>query len=378
MVKPLRLNDRHQQILRATVQHYIATAEPVGSQTLVQEYQFAVSSATIRNALGQLEKAGLLYQPHVSAGRVPSDSGYRIYVDNLLTWSDRQSRTVKQQLENEINGDKWHFEALIQRMGQILAGLSGYIALITFPQTETVQLRHLQLMLLPSHQILIILVTDSYHTHSLTLDLPATMEAKEEGELEQELAIFSNFLNAQLRGKNLSELSHLNWQELDQKFSIYADFLLGLQQQIKPLLQRRMAGPLVVHGVSKVIQQPEFSQLEQVQMLLSLLEQEQEQLFSLLFDPDDCWDSLGNLGQEASLLMGEMAPRTRPVVTLRIGAENPLESMHPCTLVSAVYRQKQVPVGSVSILGPTRMVYQQTIPLVEQAAECLSEALSKN
>ncbi|MBD2653092.1 heat-inducible transcriptional repressor HrcA [Synechocystis sp. FACHB-383] len=378
MVKPLRLNDRHQQILRATVQHYIATAEPVGSQTLAQEYQFAVSSATIRNALGQLEKAGLLYQPHVSAGRVPSDSGYRIYVDNLLTWSDRQSRTVKQKLENEISGDNWHFEALIQRMGQILASLSGYITLITFPQTETVQLRHLQLMLLPSDQILIILVTDSYHTHSLTLDLPATMEAKEEGELEQELAIFSNFLNAQLRGKNLSELSHLNWQELDQKFSIYADFLQGLQQQIKPLLQRRMAGPLVVHGVSKVIQQPEFSQLEQVQMLLSLLEQEQEQLFSLLFDPDDCWDSLGNLGQEASLLMGEMAPRSRPVVTLRIGAENPLESMHPCTLVSAIYRQKKVPVGSVSILGPTRMVYQQTIPLVEQAAECLSEALSKN
>ncbi|MBE9174431.1 heat-inducible transcriptional repressor HrcA [Synechocystis salina LEGE 06155] len=378
MVKPLRLNDRHQQILRATVQHYIATAEPVGSQTLAQEYQFAVSSATIRNALGQLEKAGLLYQPHVSAGRVPSDSGYRIYVDNLLTWSDRQSRSVKQRLEHEINGDQWHFEALIQRMGQILSSLSGYIALITFPQTETVQLRHLQLMLLPSHQILIILVTDSYHTHSLTLDLPATMEAKEKEELEQELAIFSNFLNAQLRGKNFSELSHLNWQELDQKFSIYADFLQGLQQQIKPLLQRRMAAPLVVHGVSKVIQQPEFSQLEQVQMLLSLLEQEQEQLFSLLFDPDDCWDSLGNLGQEISLLMGETAPRSRPVVTLRIGAENPLESMHPCTLVSAIYRQKQVPMGSVSILGPTRMVYQQTIPLVEQAAECLSEALSKN
>lgn len=178
--------------------------------------------------------------------------------------------------------------------------------------------------------------------------------------------------------KNLSELSHLNWQELDQKFSIYADFLKGLQQQIKPLLQRRMAGPLVVHGVSKVIQQPEFSQLEQVQMLLSLLEQEQDKLFSLLFDPDNYGDNLANLGQEMNLLTGETMPKTRPVVTIRIGAENPLESMHPCTLVSAIYRQQEIPMGSVSILGPTRMVYQQTIPLVEQAAECLSEALSKN
>ncbi len=375
MVKPFRLNDRHQQILRATIQHYIATAEPVGSQTLAQEYQLAVSSATIRNALGQLEKAGLLYQPHVSAGRVPSDSGYRIYVDNLLTWSDRQQRTVKQRLENEINGDKWHFEALIQRMGQILASLSGYIALITFPQTETVYLHHLQLMLLPSNQVLIILVTDGYHTHSISLDLPATIGQKEQGELEHELEILSNFLNSQLRGKNLSELSNLNWQELDQKFSTYADFLQGLQRHLKPLLQRKMSTPLVVHGVSKVIQQPEFSQLEQVQMLLYLLEQEQDELFSLMFDPDE---QLENMGQEIRLFNQENGGKSRPVVTLRIGSENPLESMHPCTLISAFYRQGEVPVGTVSILGPTRMVYQQAIPLVEQAAECLSDALSQN
>lgn len=375
MVKPFRLNDRHQQILRATVQHYIATAEPVGSQTLAQEYQFAVSSATIRNALGELEKAGLLYQPHVSAGRIPSDSGYRIYVDNLLTWNDRQHRTVKQKLENEINGDKWHFEALIQRMGQILASLSGYIALITFPQTETVQLRHLQLMLLSSNQVLIILVTDTYQTHSITLDLPNGMGEKDQEDLDHELAILSNFLNSQLRGKLLSELSNLNWQELDQQFSVYADFLKGLQHQIKPLLQRKTSAPLVVHGISKLIQQPEFAQLEQVQMLLSLLEQEQDELFSLMFDPNDCLD---NLGQECNLLTRENDIKSRPVVTLRIGSENPLESMHPCTLISAFYRQGEVPVGSVSILGPTRMVYQQTIPLVEQAAECLSEALSQN
>lgn len=375
MVKPFRLNDRHQQILRATIQHYIATAEPVGSQTLAQEYRFAVSSATIRNALSQLEKAGLLYQPHVSAGRVPSDSGYRIYVDNLLTWNDRQHQTVKQKLENEINGNKWHFEALIQKMGQILASLSGYIALITFPQTETVQLRHFQLMLLPSGQVLIILVTDAYQTHSVTLDLPSTMGEKAQEDLEQELAILSNFLNSQLQGKSLAELSNLNWQELDQKFNAYADFLQSLQRHLKPLLQRKISAPLVVHGVSKLIQQPEFAQLEQVQMLLSLLEQEQDELFSLMFDPNDCLD---NLGQENNLLPRENGYKSRPVVTLRIGSENPLESMHPCTLISAFYRQGKVPMGSVSILGPTRMVYRQAIPLVEQAAECLSEVLSQN
>ncbi|MGA1621280.1 MAG: heat-inducible transcriptional repressor HrcA [Synechocystis sp.] len=376
MANPFRLNERQQQILRATIQHYIATAEPVGSQTLAQEYQFTVSSATIRNALGQLEKAGLLYQPHVSAGRIPSDWGYRIYVDNLLTWSDRQTHLVKKRLEANLQGDNWHFEALLQRMGQILAGLSGYIALLTFPKTETVQLRHLKLMPLSDQQLLMILVTDAGNTHSVAINLPAGIQQKDTTELEQELDILSNFLNHQLRGKCLSELSHLNWQELDEKFNAYADVLQLLQQQLKPLLNQRTSLPLVVHGVSKVIRQPEFAHLEQVQMLLSLLEQEQEALSALVFDPDRHTDP-GHHPQRSPLTLND-ARVSPPMATLRIGSENPLESMHPCTLISAFYRHQGNPVGSVSILGPTRMVYHQTIPLVEQAAEYLSEALSRN
>ncbi|MEB3160409.1 MAG: heat-inducible transcriptional repressor HrcA [Synechocystis sp.] len=375
MVKSFRLNERQQQILRATIQHYIATAEPVGSQTLAQEYQFPVSSATIRNALGQLEKAGLLYQPHVSAGRVPSDWGYRIYVDNLLTWSDRQTHMAKKRLEANLQGDNWHFEALLQRMGQILASLSGYIALLTFPKTETVQLRHLKLMPLSDQQLLMILVTDAGHTHSVAITLPAGIQQKETTELEQELDILSNFLNHQLQGKCLAELSRLNWQELDQKFNVYADLLHLLQCQLKPLLNQRTSLPLVVHGVSKVIRQPEFAQLEQVQMLLYLLEQEQEELSALIFDPDR---QMSTESSNRSGLNLRENGESRPIVTLRIGSENPLESMHPCTLISAFYRQQGTPVGSVSILGPTRMLYQQAIPLVEQAAEYLSDALSRN
>jgi heat-inducible transcriptional repressor len=376
MVKPFRLNERQQQILRATIQHYIATAEPVGSQTLAQEYQFTVSSATIRNALGQLEKAGLLYQPHVSAGRIPSDSGYRIYVDNLLTWSDRQTQTAKKRLESQLQGDNWHFEALLQRMSQILASLSGYIALITFPQTETVQLRHLKLMPLSDQQLLMILVTDAGHTHSVAIHLPDGIKQKDPTELEHELEILSNFLNSQLQGKRLSELSQLNWQELDQKFNAYADLLQLLQQQLKPLLKQRTNLPLVVHGVSNVIRQPEFAQLEQVQMLLYLLEQKQEELSALIFDADRHPEA-AIYPKQSPLNFGQI-PESRPIVNLRIGSENPLESMHPCTLISAFYRQQGVPVGSVSMLGPTRMLYQQAIPLVEQAAEYLSDALSRN
>ncbi|MGL5032506.1 MAG: heat-inducible transcriptional repressor HrcA [Microcystaceae cyanobacterium] len=357
MLTPPQLSDRYQNILRATIQHYIATAEPVGSKTLLEEYNFRISSATIRNALGQLEKAGLLYQPHTSAGRIPSDSGYRIYVDQLLTVNNVTKKNLENRLHHHLKEGNRHFETLLQRAAQLLANLSGYIALITFPQTTRVQLRHLQLLALSPQQVMIILVTDSYQTQSSLMELPKELgNLENQEELEQELQILSNFLNHKLKGKTLSELANLNWQELDQEFICYGDFLKKLIQQLSPLLQPTGTMPMAIHGVSEVIRQPEFSQLEQVQMLLHLLEQEQDQLFPLIFERPEA----NYLGK---------------TVTIRIGAENPLESMRPCTLVSAIYHQGETPVGSVGIIGPTRMLYEQAIPLVESTADYLSEIL---
>lgn len=368
------LSERHQNILRATIQHYIATAEPVGSKTLVEEYKFSVSSATIRHALGHLEKAGLLYQPHVSAGRIPSDWGYRLYVDHLIKLDDAKTQTVKQSLHQKLQGERWNFELLLQRAAQILAGLSGCIALVTCPQTQVIQLRHLQLVQISDEQIVVILVTDRHQTHSLSLDLPSSLQGTDNPDLlAQELQILSNFLNHKLRGQSLSQLAKLDWQELDQAFACYADFLQALLQQLRPFLCPSPPPSIVIHGVSKVIRQPEFCQLDQVQMLLHLLEQEQDQLFPVIFDVRE-----GPIPTTMSPAARALGPGSysEPSVTLRIGAENPLESMRPCTLISAFYRQGPLPVGSVSVIGPTRMLYEQVIPLVESTADYLSATLS--
>lgn len=361
MLTPPHLSERYQNILRATIQHYIATAEPVGSKTLLEEYKFSISSATIRNALGQLEKAGLLYQPHISAGRIPSDWGYRIYVDQLLIVNEKTKKKVEQNLHYHLKEESRHFETLLQRATQLLANLSGYIALITFPQTATVQLRHLQLLPIAPDQVMIILVTDGYQTQSILMELPLSLRSSDHlpeqdpEALAQELQILSNFLNHKLKGKTLGELASLNWQEIDQDFVCYTDFLKTLIQQLQPLLQPTPTMPMAIHGVSEVIRQPEFSHLEQVQVLLHLLEQQQDQLFPLVF-------AIPNHHKHKA-------------VTVRIGSENPLESMRPCTLVSALYHQGDTPVGSVGIIGPTRMLYEQAIPLVESTADYLSEAL---
>ncbi|PSF33071.1 heat-inducible transcriptional repressor HrcA [Aphanothece hegewaldii CCALA 016] len=350
------LNERYQKILKATVKHYIATAEPVGSKTLVEGYNFRVSSATIRNVLGQLEKEGFLYQPHTSSGRVPSDSGYRIYVDELMSPDETISKQVEQNLLHQLKRESWHFDTLLQRATQILANISGYIAIITLPQTASNKLKHLQLVQVSSKQMMLIIVTDGYQTQSVLMDIPATI-LDDETEVLAELNILSNFLNHQLKGYSVSELVNLDWSRIDQEFLQYKNFIKNLVQEISQRLQVEQTPSIIMHGVSEVLRHPEFSHLQQVQMLLHLLEQQQDQLIPLICEYS-----------ESETLSKK--------VNVRIGSENPLKSMRICTLVSAVYRQGEYPVGSVGIIGPTRMLYENTISLVETTADYLTEALS--
>ncbi|MBN3889912.1 MAG: heat-inducible transcriptional repressor HrcA [Nostoc sp. JL31] len=377
----VQLTNRQQHILWATVRHYIATAEPVGSKALVEEYDLGVSSATIRNVMGVLEKSGLLYQPHASAGRVPSDSGYRIYVDQLITPSLRSrsvsqtdatrsllpqsgteslGREVELALQKHLQWEDRSLETLLQGAAQILATLSGCISLITLPQTTTALLRHLQLVQIEAGRIMLIVVTDGYETHSKLMDLsPIPEETQRDSEvIDRELQIVSNFLNNHLRGRSLLELAYLNWSELDQEFQRYGEFLKNSVAELTRRTLAPNATQIMVRGVSEVLRQPEFSQLQQVQTIIHLLEEEQDQLWRLIFEEPEPEDG------------------GKSKVTVRIGAENPLEPIRTCTLISSNYRRGSVPVGSVGVLGPTRLDYESAIAVVASAADYLSEAFS--
>lgn len=358
MSTQMNLTNRQQQVLWATVRHYIATAEPVGSEALVKGYQLSVSSATIRNAMGFLEKAGLLYQPHTSAGRIPSDSGYRIYVDQLITPSTELSYQVEQLLTGRLNWDEWSFEALLKGAAQILATLSGYITLITMPFSRTTELRHLQLVQIDPQRVMLIVVTDTYETQSVLMELPQVEEDTDTELVARELQILSNFLNDQLRGRSPLEIATLDWSELGREFDRYSQFLTSLVTDLSRRLSKSSAPTqIMVSGVSEVLRQPEFSELNHIKTIMHLLEEEQHQLMPLIFEQPD---SQG-LGKR---------------VTVRIGSENPLEPIRTCTLISSTYSRGAVPVGSVCVLGPTRMVYEDTIALVEATADYISDTLS--
>ncbi len=363
----VNLTERQQHILWATIRHYIATAEPVGSKALVQEYDLKVSPATIRNGMGVLEKAGLLYQPHTSAGRVPSDSGYRVYVDRMVTPSNPLALEVTQLLREQLNTQNLSIEAILRGAAQILSTLSGYITLITMPQATTDYLRHLQLISVDAGKVMLLVVTNSYQTQSIMMELAnesqstqtstSTIPLAEEKELlEQELQILSNFLNTQLRGRPLVELSTLDWSELDQTFERYTHFIRELLQNLSRRTQTAESTRIQFSGVSEVLRLPEFSELQQVQTIIHLLEDEPEQLWPLICK----------------------MPEQEQRVSIRIGSENPLEPIQSCSLISAQYYQGSQAVGSVGMLGPTRMIYENVIALVEATADYISETITTN
>ena len=366
MFSSFDLSDRHQSILSATIRHYVATAEPVGSKTLANEYDFQVSPATIRNAMGRLEKEGLLYQPHTSAGRIPSDSGYRIYVDRLMDPDEVWREQIINLYTKQLDWNTYNVEILLKRATQILATLSGYIALITLPQNPRDCIRHLQLVPVNEKQVMLMVVMEAYKTQSILMDLAIANSEEQEYDEEliaDELQILSNFLNSKLRGKSFSDLSSLDWVELDREFQCYTDILKNSLEELDKYFHKPSYTPILIRGISEALRQPEFSQVHQVQTLLHLLEEEQEQLFPLIFElPESKSESKGK-GKGKG-------------VTVRIGSENPLESLNICTLISARYHQGDIPIGSVGLIGPTRMLYENAIALVEASADYLSEALS--
>jgi heat-inducible transcriptional repressor len=228
------------------------------------------------------------------------------------------------------------------------------------PQTTTAKLKHLQLVQMEAGKMMLIVVTDSYETHSKVMDLftPICETQSEPEVIDHQLQIVSNFLNSHLRGRSLLELGDLNWSELDQEFHSYGEFLKSSLVELTHRALAPIATPIMVRGIGEVLRQPEFSQVQQVQTIMQLLEEEQDQLWRLICEEAEIEDS------------------SKSKVTVRIGTENPLQPIRSCTLISSTYRRGSVPVGSVGVLGPTRLDYESAIAVVAAAADYLSEAFS--
>lgn len=332
----LVLTGRQAAILQALVEEYIATAQPVSSSSLADLPGIRASSATVRNELARLEELGLLFQPHTSAGRIPTDLGYRYYVDHIVEQAPPE-RTLP-----VIPRDPG-----IEATCRLLGELTRYTALALVPGWQEHCLQHIELALVGADQLLVMLVTDDQKVlHSLS----AVAARPDPARLRQ----LNDLLNAEFKGKALSELTDEALTRAVSKLPYQPDPLFRQAPELvrRGLEQERAAPRFFVEGTTHIFEQQEFNDLPQLRALMEALQE--ESVFERLF------------------------ANTRPgEVKVSIGAENPHPGLEDCAVVFTSYHITEHATGRVGILGPRRMKYRQVIGTMSAVVSNLDKRLQQ-
>ena len=330
------LSDRRQIVLRALIEEYIARALPVGSRTLVERYNLGISSATVRNELSLLEEMGYLAQPHTSAGRIPTDSGYRAFVDELLSESD--SDNGEDALARELRESASDLDDLMDRTSQALARFTDCMTLLVPPRILSVDIRLVNLVLLTPQRLLTVIVTEDGQVFDRQMDLPRDYSQDEIGKTQEAL-------NNILVGTSLSSTSG----ELPLGASgVHDDLFRMVMAEILACLKDQNAIKAHPLGISHLLGKPEFSDSSCLMPVLEELE-----------------------GDTMLLrVFNDAAASEEPVV--RIGHENDSEALSSVSLIANRFGEAEHS-GLILIVGPTRMDYSQVLKAVRAARNVLKD-----
>lgn len=338
----IMLDERKRLVLRAIIDSYIETAEPVGSRTIARKHDLGVSSATIRNEMADLEETGYLQQPHVSAGRIPSDKGYRFYVDALMephVFSGPEQRRLQQ----EMLGARLNPERSIHEAARLLALLTQSVSLIVAPSTDQLVFRHLQLAALEDTGILVTLVL---HPGIVKNRLIRT----EQEYSPEQIAELSAALNQKLKGVTYRQLGPTIFTEIIRDFGEIGRALVELVLQG---LAEDNGEEVYASGTVNILNQPEFRDVDRAIALFEALEQK-EHLINLL-----------------------SATSKSSGVQVVIGHENIHRAMQGCSLVTCTYYVGNDVVGTLGVIGPTRMDYARVMAAVDMVSHALSALLTE-
>lgn len=340
----MEMDARKQKILEAIVHDYISTAEPVGSRTISRKYNIGVSPATIRNEMADLEEMGLIEQPHTSAGRIPSDAGYRYYVDCLM---ERATLAYEAQLliESTFKSKIKQLEDLIQLSLKVLSQMTNYASLILAPHFGKSTLQLIQLMLIEPGKALIVVVTDGGRIENRILDVPESVT-------KTDLELVSQILNDKFKGLTVNDWEKAILKDVYSQLVKQQKVLSLAIELLSSVLNEETEDKVYLGGTLNILNQPEFRDVGKVKKLFELLEKE---------------EVLSNLLKEEH----------QEGVHVRIGAENKLEVIQECSIITATYKLDGEVLGTIGVLGPTRMQYPQAMSIVEFLTKTLNMSLKK-
>jgi heat-inducible transcriptional repressor len=335
------LDERKLTVLRAIVEDYVSTTEPVGSKTLVDRHHFDVSPATIRNDMAVLEDLGFIAQPHTSAGRVPTDKGYRLFVDRLSNVKPL-SAAERRAIETFLAG-AYSLDDVVTRTVRLLVQLTRQVAVVQYPSLTRSSIKHIELVSLAPTKLLLVLITDTGRVEQAAVDLPEPWN-------EESVASLRGILNACLDGRKLSEAASLVGSLVehipaDERLNASAVFSVLLDSLVERHEEK------IVFGGAANLAATDFSK-----GLRDVLEALEEQVVLMR-------------------LLGESDPA---ILTVRIGAENPVAGLRTTSVVTTGYGSAAEPLAKLAVLGPTRMDYPGTMGAVRAVARYVGKILMES
>ena len=338
------LDERKKRILQAVIDDYINTGEPVGSRTIAKKYIFGISSATIRNDMSDLEEMGYLEQPHTSAGRVPSDKGYRYYVDELMKvtrLSPQEVEFIRSQLDvkfNEIN-------EYMENIAKIISNLTNYTAVISTPNVKKSYIKHLQLLPVDSKKCILILVTNTGLVKDILLDKPENIDSKD-------FIYITNVLNQKLSGLKLEDIDENTVLDIENSLGKNRTILSPIIDNVLRTISAADSTEVVLSGIKNMFDFPEFNDVLKAKIFLHIFEQK-------------------------DMLRKIINSSMHDHITIRIGTENPIEDLKECSIILSTYRIGDSIAGSIGIIGPKRLKYSQTVSLIDYICDTLSDILTR-
>ncbi len=338
----MKPGERKLQILKLIIDDFIDTAQPVGSRTIAKKYELGISSATIRNEMADLEDLGYLIQPHTSAGRVPSELGYRLYVDSLMKHMALEL-DERQVVRNLLVRKIIRVEDVVQQAAELLASMTQMIAVVSLPQFKKTKLVNMKLIRINESSVLLILVSDAGVFKNIPMEL---------SDLEQyHLDRLSDGLLAALKGATIQDISVKTVMKLKTRLPEYGPFIDYLIPILRDALRALDETEVRIEGTGYIFDKPEYNDIEKARTFMETL-QDKDSIIKIFDD---------------------VTPRG---ITVKIGNEIGLEALRDASIVAAGYRINEDTCGHIGVIGPTRINYGHTVTVVESFRQTLSEIFS--
>lgn len=341
----MELDDRKAKILHAIIKNYLDTGEPVGSRTISKYSDLNLSSATIRNEMSDLEELGYIVQPHTSAGRIPTDKGYRLYVDQIMQAKDKEVAEMKELMVEKA--DK--MELILKQVVKLLAANTNYATMISAPRYQKNKLKFIQLSQVDEEHILAVVVVEGNIIKNKIIDSCEPLD-------NETLLKLNILLNSNLNGLSIDEINLNVISQMKEKAGIHSDIVNSVLDAVAEAIKSDEDLEIYTSGATNIFKYPELSDTEKASKLISALEEKQ---------------------QLVNLVTETLTEEKENGIQVYIGNESPIQTMKDCSVVTATYELEEGVKGTIGIIGPKRMDYEKVLDTLKTLMKQLDGIFKK-